>query len=248
MAAEFRYSKWRKLDNAALAYPAVSEKNHTRVFRFYCQLTEPVDGELLQKALDQTIEKYPLFQAVLRKGLFWYYLEHRDLKPVVQEEKKPPCSKLYIPDKKSLLFEVSYYKNRINFEVFHALTDGTGAMHFLQELTQDYLILAHPEKELPRLEIDEKITAKDREEDSFSQYYSSDMSKEKEKKLTAARLSGEKLSHFYLPVHCSGGNLRHGQLHGGENLKLVLVCRSRVLMCLADRGCGLQKTKEYPEK
>ena len=27
--------------------------------------------------------------------------------------------------KKSLLFEVTYYKRRINFEVFHVLTDGT---------------------------------------------------------------------------------------------------------------------------
>lgn len=195
MASEFRYSKWRKLDNAALAYPAVSGKNHTRVFRFYCQLKETVDGEILQKALDETMEKYPLFQAVLRKGLFWYYLEQREMKALVQEEKKPPCSKLYIPDKKTLLFEVSYYKNRINFEVFHALTDGTGAMHFLQELVQDYLILAHPERELPRLSVDEKVTAKDREEDSFSQYYSSDMPKNKEKKQAAVRLRGEKLIH-----------------------------------------------------
>ena len=60
--------KWRKLDNAALAFPLVSGKNDTRVFRFYCQLKEKVDGEILQSALDQTMEKYPLFQAVLRKG------------------------------------------------------------------------------------------------------------------------------------------------------------------------------------
>ena len=62
------YSKWRKLDNAALAFPLVTGKNDTRVFRFYCQLKEEVNGEILQAALDQTMEKYPLFQAVLRKG------------------------------------------------------------------------------------------------------------------------------------------------------------------------------------
>ena len=50
----------------------------------------------------------------------------------------------------ALLFQVSYDKNRINFEVYHALTDGTGAMHFLQELVQNYLILAHPQANLPR--------------------------------------------------------------------------------------------------
>ena len=36
------YSKWRKLDNAALAFPLVTGKNDTRVFRFYCQLKETV--------------------------------------------------------------------------------------------------------------------------------------------------------------------------------------------------------------
>ena len=118
------YSKWRKLDNAALAFPLVTGKDDTRVFRFYCQLKEKVDGEILQSALDQAMEKYPLFQAVLRKGLFWFYLEHRSLRAVVKQETEPPCSRLYIPDKKSLLFQVSYDKNRINFEVFHALTDG----------------------------------------------------------------------------------------------------------------------------
>lgn len=96
------YSKWRKLDNAALAFPLVTGKDDTRVFRFYCQLKEKVDGEILQSALDQAMEKYPLFQAVLRKGLFWFYLEHRSLRAVVKQETEPPCSRLYIPDKKSL--------------------------------------------------------------------------------------------------------------------------------------------------
>ena len=151
-SVETGYSKWRKLDNAALAFPLVTGKDDTRVFRFYCELREAVDEEILQKALEETMEKYPLFQAVLRKGLFWFYLEHRDIRPVVKKEKKPPCSRLYIPDKKSLLFEVSYHENRINFEVYHALTDGTGAMYFLEELVQNYLILAHPEAKLPRIE------------------------------------------------------------------------------------------------
>lgn len=189
------YSKWRKLDNAALAFPLVTGKDDTRVFRFYCQLKEKVDREILQSALDQTMEKYPLFQAVLRKGLFWFYLEHRSLRAVVKQETEPPCSRLYIPDKKSLLFQVSYDKNRINFEVFHALTDGTGAMHFLQELVQNYLILAYPESNLPRIENAEEITHGDKEEDSFSQYYSSDIPKDKEKKKAAVKLKGEKLVH-----------------------------------------------------
>lgn len=189
------YSNWRKLDNAALAFPLVTGKNDTRVFRFYCELKEAIDPELLQNALDKTMEKYPLFQMVLRKGLFWFYLEHRDIRPVVKTEKKPPCSRLYIPDKKNLLFQVSYYEKRINFEVFHALTDGTGAMHFLQELVTNYLKQAHPEQNLPSLPEEDASTPGDQEEDSFSQYYSSDIPRNSEKKPRAVRLPGERLIH-----------------------------------------------------
>lgn len=197
---ETGYSKWRKLDNAALAFPLVTGKNDTRVFRFYCQLKETVDGEVLQQALDQTMKKYPLFQAVLRKGLFWFYLERRDIHATVKQEKRPPCSSLYIPDKKSLLFQVSYHNNRMNFEVFHGLTDGTGAMNFLEELVQNYLILAHPETELPRVEHEEEITPGDQEEDSFSQYYSSEIPRNKEKKPAAVKLKGEKLVHSDMDI------------------------------------------------
>ena len=197
---EKRYSGWRKLDNAALAFPLVTGKNDTRVFRFYCELKEAVRPEILQEALDQTMEKYPLFQAVLRKGLFWFYLERRDIRPVAREETKPPCSRLYIPDKKSLLFEVTYYQNRINFEVYPALTDGTGAMNFLLELVQNYLILANPEAGLSRAVSEETITAGDQEEDSFSQYYTSDSPKTKKKKPSAVRLKGEKLAHNEMQI------------------------------------------------
>ena len=189
------YSNWRKLDNAALAFPLVTGKNDTRVFRFYCELNENVDPKLLQDALDKTMEKYPLFQMVLRKGLFWFYLEHRDISPVVKKEKKSPCSRLYIPDKKNLLFQVSYYEKRINFEVFHALTDGTGAMHFLQELVADYLQLSHPQDALPLLPTEQESTPADQEEDSFSQYYSSDIPKVSERNPKAVRLPGERLIH-----------------------------------------------------
>ena len=189
------YSNWRKLDNAALAFPLVTGENDTRVFRFYCQLKEEVDSDILQQALDRTMEKYPLFQAVLRKGLFWFYLEHSHIRALVKPETEPPCSRLYIPDKKSLLFQVSYYKERINFEVFHALTDGNGAMHFLQELVQNYLILAHPKENFPEIGRDKKTGRGNIEEDSFSQYYSSDIPKNREKKKAAVKLKGEKLVH-----------------------------------------------------
>lgn len=185
---EQKRAYWRSLDNAAKLFSAASSPKDTRVFRFYCELKEEVKEEILQEALNQTIQKYPLFLSVMRKGLFWHYLEKSELRPVVREEYKEPCSSLYVRDKKTLLFEVTYYKKRINFEVFHALTDGTGATEFLRELVKNYLYLIH-EEDLEPVELSNQyLTVKDQEDDSFSRYYDPDFPRKKKKKIRAVQI------------------------------------------------------------
>lgn len=193
---------WRKLDNAAKLYSAASNKKDTRVFRFYCELKEQVQSELLQEALDQTLETFPTFLMILRKGLFWHYLEPCNLRPVVKEEYKEPCSRLYIRDKKTLLFEVTYYQKRINFEVFHVLTDGTGATEFLKELVKNYLYLAHKEEGLEQVSLQpEDMTVQDQEDDSFLKYYSKDQKRPKKRKLHAFQIRRKKKDGNRLHVH-----------------------------------------------
>lgn len=174
---------WRKLDNAAKLFSAASNKRDTRVFRFYCELKEEVIEEKLQEALNKTLEKYPIFLSVMRKGLFWHYLEKSSLRPVVRREYREPCSMLYVRDKKELLFEVTYYKRRISFEVFHALTDGTGASEFVRELVKNYLLLTHEEDGLKDVVLSKgTITVGDQEDDSFSKYYSGEQLQKKGEK------------------------------------------------------------------
>ena len=195
-------ARWRKLDNAAKLYSASSNKKDTRVFRFYCELKEQVQSELLQEALDQTLETFPTFLMVLRKGLFWHYLEPCNLRPVVKEEYKEPCSRLYIRDKKTLLFEVTYYQKRINFEVFHVLTDGTGATEFLKELVKNYLYLVHKEEGLEQVSLQpEDMTVQDQEDDSFLKYYSKDQKRPKKRKLHAFQIRRKKKDGNRLHVH-----------------------------------------------
>ena len=185
---EQKRAYWRSLDNAAKLFSAASSPKDTRVFRFYCELKEEVKEEILQEALNQTIQKYPVFLSVMRKGLFWHYLEKSELRPVIREEYKEPCSSLYVRDKKTLLFEVTYYKKRINFEVFHALTDGTGATEFLRELVKNYLYLIH-EEDLEPVELSNQyLTVKDQEDDSFSRYYDPDFPRKKKKKIRAVQI------------------------------------------------------------
>lgn len=194
-------SSWRKLDNAAKVFPATATKKNTKVFRFYCELKEPIIQENLQVAMEETLNSYPLFKSVLRKGVFWFYLERMEYTPIVKEEKKAPCSELYTVDKNKYLFRVNFYKNRINFEVFHVLTDGTGATEFLRELVKNYLYITHKELGLEKITFLENTTNSDHENDSFIKYYSKDIEKPKKKRTIAHQLGAMQESYETLQVH-----------------------------------------------
>lgn len=135
---------WSRLDNAAKVFPALANKKDSRVFRFACQLTEPVQKKALQQAAEQALEEFPIFTNIIRHGMFWYYLEESGEMPIVHEEDKMYAARLYDKNEHHLLIDISYYKCRINFEVFHAMADATGALMFLKTLVVNYLKIVHP--------------------------------------------------------------------------------------------------------
>ncbi|WP_343210543.1 hypothetical protein [Anaerolentibacter hominis] len=137
--------KWRRLDNTANIYPVVSSRKLSNVYRVSIVLKEPVVRELLQQALETIIPWFDLFNVRLRRGVFWYYFETNKKTPLVEEEVVYPCRFMDPYGNGQYLFRVSFYDRRINLEVFHALTDGAGAMNFLKELAYQYIRLAHPQ-------------------------------------------------------------------------------------------------------
>lgn len=70
-----KHNTWYKLDLSANVYPTLQRKNFSNVYRISLSLTETVQPEILQKALDMTLSRFPTFQVAIRKGLFWRYLE-----------------------------------------------------------------------------------------------------------------------------------------------------------------------------
>ena len=161
-------NQWFRLDNAAKIFPPTCSKRDTKVFRFVCELKEPVDQTILQHALDKTVEVFPLYHSVLKKGIFWYYLEESDIKPQVFEENIPACAPLYDSYNHRLLFRVSYYKKRINLEVFHSLSDGTGAIQFLKTMVYYYLEERHNIKIMTSNDF---TSLSQKNADAFSKYY-----------------------------------------------------------------------------
>ncbi len=138
--------KWGKLDNTAHLFPVIAGEGMSNVYRVSITLKENIDQKKLQQALDMVLPKFSVFNCRLRQGMFWYYFEENGKRaPRVVEENTYPCQ--YIKDNRnnSYLFRVTYYGKRINLEVFHVLTDGTGALNFLKELAYQYLRLAHAE-------------------------------------------------------------------------------------------------------
>lgn len=138
--------KWHKLDNTAKIFPVVASKNLSNVYRIAVVLKEKIDPVLLQEALERILPWFDIFRVRLRRGVFWYYFEDNKKKPVVEEEITYPCRYIEPYSSNMYLFRVTYYGKRINLEVFHAITDGAGAVNFLKELTYQYLRLAHKDK------------------------------------------------------------------------------------------------------
>lgn len=141
-----RRRSWVRLDNAANIFLAARSEVDTKVFRISAELDEEIDPKVLQAALDRTYAQYPLYRAVLRQGIFWYYLQQSNLHPTVQPEDGPPVQHLYHQDRHDLLFRVLYRGRRISVETFHALTDGAGALWFFQDLVTEYVGFRHPAK------------------------------------------------------------------------------------------------------
>ena len=198
--------KWDKLDNTANLFPVIVSENVSNVYRISITLTEDIDAELLQKALDKILPFFDVFNHKLKNGIFWYYFEANNRPaPRVIPEDTYPCLYINPYTNNEYLFRVTYYQKRINLEVFHVLTDGNGALIFLKELTYQYLRYKYPElaeKAGNTLNADSSLDI----EDSYKKNYIRP-AKRSYKTEKAVILKGEKLpfNHFailhgYIPV------------------------------------------------
>ncbi len=135
--------RWLQLDNAAKLYPANRRNDWSNIFRLSATLTEPVDQAVMQAALDVTVRRFPSISARLRKGVFWYYLQALEQAPALREEHSYPLTRMSRREMRKCAFRVIVYENRVALELFHSLTDGSGALVFLKSLIAEYLLQKH---------------------------------------------------------------------------------------------------------
>lgn len=137
--------RWRRLDNTAKLFPVIANEHLSNVYRLSVTLREEVLPGTLQSALEEILPQFDSFAVRIRRGFFWYYFESNKRMPVIEREESYPCKYIHPRTHPYYLFRVSYYGSRINLEVFHAITDGVGAVNFLKALVYRYLDLIEDE-------------------------------------------------------------------------------------------------------
>ena len=68
--------QWYRLDNAALIFPAIIRKNWNNVFRVSATLGEPVDPEVLNRAIEELKPRFPTCFVRLRTGTWRHATWH----------------------------------------------------------------------------------------------------------------------------------------------------------------------------
>ena len=153
---------WRRLDNSAKIFPLSAGKRYSAVFRLSVLLNNDINPKILKKAVIQSLEKYKSFKVKLKKGFFWHYLEENTKTPIIEEEREYPCKYINPVYNRGYLFKVTYFKNKINIDIYHALTDGNSGTVFFREIIYTYLELCYKDElnEEKRLIEEYKISMK----------------------------------------------------------------------------------------
>ena len=102
----------------------------------------------------------------------------------IEKENEIPCQHINLRKNNKYLFKVTYYKNKINLDIFHILSDGIGASVFLKTILYNYLNLKYKLKY--NIEKEEEIK---NYQDLYLKYVNKS-SKDKEKKEPAYQLPG----------------------------------------------------------
>ena len=102
-------------------------------------LSEDIRGDLLQRAVDKTFKRLPYYRStfVRKRGL--YYYADNDLPFLVAESEKPRVIGGEITNYHML--DVTYWKNKISFAMFHGLCDGLGFNRFIEATLYHYVCL-----------------------------------------------------------------------------------------------------------
>ena len=134
--------KTYRLDVSSQFYPIIATSKSQSLFGLTAEMDAPVCRETLSRAVQRVLLRFPAFKVRLKRGYAWYKFEENDaayeagglpvrpLLPIGREE----CG--------GYLFRLGCGGNRISLEMFHAVTDGMGALEFFKAIIFEYARLS----------------------------------------------------------------------------------------------------------
>src|SRR5690554_5059297 len=123
------------LDNSAIIYPPTVARYNAHVFRLSARLNVDVDPVRLANVAKRVLKRFPYFAVSLHQGFYWYYFLPNKKPLEIYKDEDYPCGYFHLKKgANGYLFKILYTTRSISIEVFHALTDGAGALSFLKTL------------------------------------------------------------------------------------------------------------------
>lgn len=132
---------WYPLDNAAKIFPAVYGEKRPYNFCFSALLSEKVEPEKLNTAVNNILSRIPTFKTRLKRGVFWYYLEENKKPFIVSEEVPDYLGLIDFEENNGYLFKVYYREYKVSLVCFHALSDGNGGLDVFKQILLEYFRL-----------------------------------------------------------------------------------------------------------
>ena len=180
--------RWMKIDTASIMFSCLSTKKWGRSFRMAAIFKDrEIDPELLKRAAQDVMPRYPSTHTSLRKGFFWNYQECTSLLPEIREEHSRTLLPVCYDNNGRPDFRIVYYKRRLALETAHYIGDGKGVTEYFNALLVRYAELCDdPESKYVFTEPQE-----DEYENAFAINFKKGGEKAEEEKCEAYHLPGE---------------------------------------------------------
>lgn len=180
--------RWMKIDTASIMFTCLSTKTWGRTFRMAAVFKdEEVNPELLKRAVQELMPRYPSIHTQLKKGFFWNYQECTTLPPEIREEFSRPLLPITLRNDGRPDFRIVYHKRRLGLESAHHIGDGKGVSAYFDALLERYAELCDD----PNSEYKPDEPKEDETVNAFNKYYQKNGEKAAKDDARAYQLPGE---------------------------------------------------------
>lgn len=133
-------SKCALTDSSARFYPIMATRRYQSLFCFTVKMEEDIDAARLERAVNEALDSCPMYRVRLKKRFSWHSFDDNTL-PFRLSSDEGLLSPIDFEKNNGYLFRIRISGKTLVLDIFHALTDGTGALKLLKAILAAY---AHP--------------------------------------------------------------------------------------------------------